>query len=268
MRYKTNAIIIALVFVLQVSLGSQILQGATLHSIVVADTKNSWAEKELKHDFVNLREEFRKVAKYTRLELNEVMFRGNDVTPKKVLARLAQLKVEPDDVVLFCFSGLGYRTNEKQLDNPWPNLFFPFSAVGIDYAYIGQVLERLNPRLLLMMTCASNDVISGFLAPPVKRSPLFKKGDDCVVRENYCKLFLGTTGAIMFAAAAPGEFAFFIPEKGSLSTQAFLFALQKETESQEEPSWQNIFENVTWQTHLFQQPVYELYLNEAHGTPE
>jgi hypothetical protein len=169
------------------------IEAANLHAIIVADTTDESIGDSTTVDCSNMRAEMKKIAHFTKLDLKETTIEGEDVVPGKVLDKLDNLDIQSDDVVIFYFSGHGYRTDGKK-DSPWPNLFFSRVEKGIDFELIGKRLEQHDPRLLLVIADVCNSIIAEEYAPALVTRSLLES--IFAEESNPLKLFFLLTGVI------------------------------------------------------------------------
>ena len=96
------------------------------------DTEANNLEESVYSDLQNIRDEALRISHLTGMPIREISFQGYELNVKAVLNSLNSLKIKNDDVLIYYFSGHGYRTPSKK-DNPWPYLFFSKSGFAVDY---------------------------------------------------------------------------------------------------------------------------------------
>ena len=60
-----------------------------------------------------MKDEVNRITGYTGMSLNQKFFKGNDFKSQIVLDAINNLRVEPNEVILFYFSGHGFRVKEN-----------------------------------------------------------------------------------------------------------------------------------------------------------
>lgn len=235
------------------------LEGATLHAMIVADTTDESIGESTAVDYQNMLQEARRIAKHTGLELNEITVRDQEATPALMWQKLNAIQVAPDDAIIFYFSGHGYRTSTKG-SSPWPNLYFSRVQQGVDLGLVGQKLEEKNPRFLLVMADACNNIIPDEYAPMLVAKGLFSKPNEEQIKANYRALFLDTEGVVIATSSRAGEYSWGT-DTGGLFTVALLRSLKQVVESSTVPSWEKLMEKAASQTGSYQHPDYRIYLN-------
>lgn len=235
------------------------LDAADLHAIIVADTNDPSIGNSTEVDLENMRNEMHRISLYTGLNLKETTISGKETLPEKVLAKINKLKIKKNDVVIFYFSGHGYRTASKK-ESPWPNLFFSQAGKGIDYDLIGKKLEAYHPRLLMVIADACNSLIPDDYAPPLVKKMMMRALSQETLENNYRKLFMEVKGVIMVTSSQAGEPSWGTPQ-GGLFTVALLHNLGDSVKSSSEPSWYSILDNASFQVNKEQHPDFRIYLD-------
>lgn len=243
---------ICLIFVL--TMGQ--LQGGDLYSILLCDTYASNIEDSIKIDLKNIRNEVTRIQWYTQLRLIEVNFNGVDLVPSDVFQYVLDAEFNPDDVVIFFFTGHGYRTPSKR-GNPWPNLYCSITGEGIDFYEITQLLAAKNPGLLVSMCDCCNNILPDSVAPDLYSKEYISESVDAQLRQNYQSLFLQTTGVIMVRSSDVGEYSW-CNSKGAIYLLAFLDSLQSHTRNNTNVTWENILNSAASKVIKLQTPVHEL----------
>ncbi len=231
------------------------LEAVQLHSIIVADTTDDTIGNSTACDFCQIREEMKKVVKYTGLEHHEVLITGTDVVSENVFHAINALEIDEDDVVVFYFSGHGYRTKDKE-NNPWPNLYFTLSGKGIDLLHLSCPLKEKGPRLLIVIGDVCNNFISENFAPRLARKLFSDFNDEELIKANYQSLFLENQGTLMISSSVAGEYSW-ATTTGSLFTLSFLGNLDKVVKSEDYPEWEAILLKTLFEIAGDQHPQWE-----------
>lgn len=242
-------------------------QAANLISIIVADTKDHTIGDSVKSDFDNMRNNMRTIAKFTELNPIEITLEGTETTSSNLLQRLDTLTIEQEDVVVFFFAGHGFHVSSEKSTTPWPNIYFSQNGQGIRYESIIKDLEKKNPKLLITIVDACNNLIPNESAPLRARTAMFNYTPDYVLEHNYKQLFLETSGTIKITSSAVGEFAWG-GKAGGVFTRSFIDKLNRAVTSENGIDWQDILDETYDQTsqltsnyETVQHPYYEVGLN-------
>lgn len=248
------------IFCLFVSYG---LEAAKLHTIIVADTTDASIGDSTAVDLFKMRREFKKVAQYTKMEHHQVSISGQEVLPRNVLDTIEPLEFEEDDVVIFYYSGHGYRTQSKE-GNPWPNLYFSIVDEGIDLSLIRDVLEEKNPRFLIVMADVCNSFVPDDFAPPLIQKLWFNGVDENIIEANYLSLFKETEGTLLISSSEIGEYSWGT-NSGGLFTVAFLQNLQKTVKNNDYPEWEMILDQTAQLISDSQHPQWDFKSRKDHA---
>lgn len=226
-------------------LGScQVLEASDLHAILTTDLNAYKIERAIKKDLDRMQKEIKSIVKFTGLKLKEKLFIGKKTDPQELIDYLRDLEVGQDDVILFYFSGHGFRMNQS-INCPWPILAFEKSGVGIQFEEIASFLKAKNARLTLIFADCCNHA-SNFKFPKKiidENDELFQKSVKIRLKERYCKLFLEPSGLLVVSSAQAGEYSYTSNIEGSLYTIALTNGLKEILKgSLQQISWKNLIE--------------------------
>ncbi|MBF0289656.1 MAG: caspase family protein [SAR324 cluster bacterium] len=242
-----------------------VCQAASLHAIIVADTNDRSIGKSTKVDFKNISAELENIAHATNLQLKKQTFTASAVTRENLVNAISNLQPALEDVVLFYYSGHGYRAEDKK--SKWPTLSVD---EGLDYTWVIEELKKKNPRLLITLSDACNVVIQGLLSS--SRSMAKPR------KENYKKLFLDFNGQVLISSSQPGEFSWGGSRNGGLYTSSFLKSLREALQTKN-PSWKTLLAKIPktisiqdnqgrkWKQHPQYEVIEAFSLVSALSTP-
>lgn len=230
---------------------------ADVIAIIACDTLAYSIDRAVNNDLNNMREEAQRIAFYTKQNLRELIFDGHQLNSNYFLDTLNSLTFTEHDIVIFYFSGHGYRTHSKGDSVPWPNLFFSISNCGVDYALVLEILASKNQRFLLAIADCCNNFLEEDVAPPVISKKLSTKAESSRIAINYKKLFLETEGKILITSSDVSELSWCMM-RGALFTLAFLDNIHEETLKRKSPSWESILQNSSKKILKHQTPIYQI----------
>jgi hypothetical protein len=242
---------------------------ADLHVILITDTLAPGIEQSVKADLTTLQNKVKIIANYTGLNLKETVFVGESLTTGTVMSALNEMIFESEDVVIFYYSGHGYRAYSKKNDNPWPTLFFSKENRGIDFYSLTELIMQKKPRFLLSLAdCCNNIIMDGFI-PEVKVSDFSMRTLNTFsmeerLRQNYTALFLKSKGTILISSSKTGEFSWGT-KYGGLYTQAFFEFLDAEVKGFQEPSWNAILQRAAYEVDELEHPEHLLLPQKLIG---
>lgn len=233
---------------------------ASLRAIIVCDTQADSIGKSVAADLTKVRQEVLKVSHYIGLEAKLSIFEKNNVN-ESVVSYLEMQEVDPDDIVIFFFSGHGYRT-ESKVGNIWPNLYFTPINKGVDFYQIIQIINQKNPRLLIAIADCCNNVMEENYAPSVLKNGnlALRTNRKDYTKHNYQTLFLKQAGTIIVSSSEPGEYSW-ATKSGGLYTLALFESLNKEVMTTPVADWRIILDNASLKIirrDIGQTPQYEL----------
>jgi hypothetical protein len=235
--------------------------GSTLHAIIAADTHDETIGKSVEIDLENIKTLLRSIQQNTGLGLQTHSFSGEQLTRNNVNLALNQLSVEPNDVVIFYYSGHGINLNKG---SKWPALVFGGRFLNLDK--VRDQIKAKNPRFFMVLADACNNlaqVISSHRGVGDKGRPLPK---------NYQSLFLNYRGNIIASSSIPGQKSWGSHGQGGFFTHAFLTHLIEELASSSTPNWQTIMERAKQPLptddpeHPFQHPQYTMALQQLQSS--
>lgn len=230
------------------------VEAKTLHAILVADSIHD-ITMVTKTDVKNIREELKVITKHSKMKLKEKVFSGHDFRMDKLVKHLKKLKIKSDDIVVFYFSGHGYRHTQQTV--PWPNMMFDPSRPGINLQYVADILWSKKPQFALVVSdCCNNYIERGFFGNADKMI------DVCLYKKpthfpGYRQLFANAKGCVVICSCSAGQFSYGSC-CGGLFTQCFLVSLNHEL-SQSKPSWDGVFQRTSSYINHIQKPVIKIY---------
>lgn len=215
---------------------------ASLHAIIMADLSAANIERIVEKDVARLLSEISRISKYAQLEVCEKIFLGSIKDPERLHTYIKDLHVEPDDVLLFYFSGHGFRTPDEEL--AWPSLAFEEADVGIRFEELAALLVQKQAHLTLLFADCCNNILPTNSAPKpiqlIEKNKNYASGMQEHI-DSYRKLFLESNGILMVASAPAGEYSQGSDSEGSIFTKALILALQEVCQNAS-PSWQAVMD--------------------------
>ncbi len=238
---------------------------ANLHAIIVCDTLAPGIEQSVRADLYTLKNRIKTISYFTGLELNETIFDGTSLTSNSLFTVIEQMTINPEDVVIFYYSGHGYRTESKSSENPWPTLYFSRQNRGVDFYALTEKITNKHPRLFISLSdCCNNIILDGYI-PEVGVSralkPMAHLSYEARERFNYETLFLSHQGTLIISSSKYGEFSWGT-RYGGLYTNAFFENLDLEVRNAQNPSWSAILERTNLDVDDVEHPEYQILFQE------
>lgn len=234
------------------------IEAEELHAIVVADTLAVNIGSAVEKDLQKVVAEISRISSHANLPHTKYIFNGQNISAKGILHTIRTLPVKSDDVILFYFSGHGYRTKSKQ--SPWPNLFLTRENAGIDFDMIHREIAKRSPRLLIVFADVCNNIVPEIFAPPTTAKSFVYSDPKSSVNQAYKTLYRECAGQILIAGAKTGEFAW-CTSSGALLTEAWIKSMVQEGEFGEQATWETLLNRASVAIKKDQNPFFELKLN-------
>ncbi len=240
-----------------------------LHLLIVADINNSSIGPSCRLDMKMALETFDSVSKYMGIPIIPKMISGKTFSKKNVETAIANLKPSPDDIVVFYYSGHGFRIPENprrfpnlKLKNfPTERKNFKDSIAWLNKSRQDNITYSLNlediydslkakgARFTLVLSDCCNDDIFGTNATGSR--PGKSRGSNVDWSENNIRnLFLNKTPmSILATAAQSGQRATSKNSFGGFFSFYFKTAMENySSKLKNNVSWDQIFQDAKKQT--------------------
>lgn len=216
------------------------------HAIIVADLDAKDLQKDIERDLERMQSQLRRISKYAKVKIKEKLFLGDPTDPKKMSKYLKKLKIQPEDMLVFCFSGHGHRLDSNGT-SAWPNIGFQIADVGIPLEEIVTLLNEKQARLTIIIADCCNVRALPLEAPAtlmhLNAKHIHNAFMDVSEKEAiYEKLFKKPRGILVAVSALPGEYAYSEEIGGSLFTKVFTTWLEDSLHR----------DDISWQTWLME----------------
>lgn len=251
---------------------TNLVQGQTLHAIIFADTNDPNVGRFDNQDYMNLTMEVSTISSATGLTLKRYFYKGSDCSNANLRHVLGTLSSEPDDVILFYYSGHGVRSVNDHSD-------FPQMCLGSfydqDFYPLQSVLESLNrqpARLKIVMGDCCNSVSEN-----VTPKEFANKGATVLTKKPvnvYGNLFLNNQGYIIASSSRKGETSSTMSytdgtPAGGAFTCSLLDVIQAVVSQGLDNDWTGILDATKELTYKYRKhtPVYEVNIKnmESHS---
>ncbi len=218
--------------------------------IVVTDLLDEKVGKSCARDKENISYTFTQIAKKVGLQPPVITYlNGAQFSRQSVLNALSKINPSPADMVIFYYSGHGYR--EINDSSPLPKMILsndytfeslPKKSLGMQT--VAELLSKKKSRLNLLINDCCNVECCPVPSPAVGKNPLIspKSIGLPVSTENFIKLFLEPTGTVVASSSMPKEYSVGNPEKGGFFTWYLRIALEKQlSQYKRDIAWDDIF---------------------------
>ncbi len=220
---------------------------ATLHLMVVANTDVSDIGPACDIDLRRIRNEFGGIAKALSMNLDETLVSGNNFGVDNVVEAIDGLNPEPNDVVVFVYTGHGFRFRDQEDVYPCldltSNAYDDSDSNYLQLIDIYNAIVEKNARLNLVLSDCCNSTID-IDQCMVRSNSLFSRSNTNFNLNKLFSLFMKSEGNIIATAASPGEVSW-CGDNGGFFLLSFFESLRSQISAlnQDEPSWDTVINN-------------------------
>ena len=221
--------------------------GSTMHLMVVANTDVSDIGSACETDLRRIRSEFGGIAKVLGMTLNEQIIAGTNYGKRTMDQVLETLSPEDNDVVVFVYTGHGFRFKNQPDEYPCLDLSSSayddaeenFMALSDVFRTIVKKQARLN---IVLSDCCNSEIDMN--QPMVLSNSLFSRSNTNFDIEKLRVLFLQSKGEVIATAASPGEKAW-CGDNGGFFLLSFFENLRSQISAlnNDTPSWDTLIKN-------------------------
>jgi len=217
-----------------------------IHLIVVANTLISDIGTSTLVDANNIVSEVTGISEVLGVEMNKVLISDKEFTKKNVETFMTTFNPGPNDVVIFMYSGHGYRFSDQtekypQLDMRYSEYQAVDDGATINLKQVFDALVKKNARLNIVLgDCCNSDI--GF-SRSVGSSFMNSRSSVEPDLNKLKELFLATDGDIIAAGASKGEYSWCTMNNGGFFLSSFIGALREEIsklKQDDEPDWGDV----------------------------
>lgn len=218
-----------------------------MHVVVVANTKVPDIGTSCAVDRNNVVDEFTDIAKGLGIEMHKYIVDGENLSKSKVNSTLSRLNPGPNDIVIFAYTGHGFRWSNQTSRYPMMALFYsrfdsPSNSNSMNLEDVYNKIVAKGARLNIVMgDCCNNDIgVTSREGTGSLASRSFSRGSTQRLR----KLFFDSKGSVLIAAAKPGETACGSRISGGYFLNAFFSGIDREISltTNSTPSWDSILD--------------------------
>jgi caspase domain-containing protein len=209
----------------------------TIHLITVADTRDANIGSGTAGNTTQIVEFVTKAAGEMKVTVSRQDVSGSAFSCQRIKEALDQVKPGSNDVVIFYYSGHGFRSEGST--SKFPELFCgqeAFSGGAPRLVDIASQLADKKPRLMLVVADSCNVLFT----QPVPPLPAAAIAAVPVSRlKQYQNLFLRHKGTLTMSGSIKDQFSWYLPSTG-LFTQQFVRALDAATQPNKEGLWSEV----------------------------
>lgn len=231
---KTHRTLAGLLLALLLAAGG-IASAQTIHLVTIADSNDinigSGTQGNTRRvaDFVN------RAGAEMKVTVSRQDVSGKNFGCPKIIEAISLIKAGPEDVVIFYYSGHGFRTPDNA--TKFPDLYCGEEASngGARLVDIAASLAKKGARLTITVADSCNVLATQPLPQPagvIASVPVSRE-------KQYRKLFFGHKGTITMSGSIRDEFSWYYPDYG-VFTRQFLNALEAATQPSKQGLWSEV----------------------------
>ena len=222
---------------------------ASMQLILVAATKDESIGESVETDVKLVRKNFSGIAKLLGIPYKETVIADDDFKKSKIENAIRQLSPGANDVVIFVYSGHGFRFDDDT--DAYPRMYLTYDGDLNDQTYLSttEVYDQLvakHARLTIFLTdcCNSKAGINRSQVETVAFGTRSSNNNADI--EKLRTLFLNESGTIRATAAKAGQYALCDASGGFMLTSILNnIKAQVSALSNVNPSWTTIVENAS-----------------------
>lgn len=217
-----------------------------LHLFVVANTEVADIGQACRTDYRNIVSEMRGITQSIGISMKQYKVTGDNYSVAAVRQQLKNLKPSANDIVVFLYTGHGFRLADQT--DPYPLLALTtndYEPIDGNYMALSDIYKAIcdkGARLNIVLgDCCNSELAEQY---PLGCSTLFSRGSNNFSRKRLQELFFNSKGSILSTAASPGEYSW-CDTSGGMFTVSFIQSLRKEISAMNtsDVSWQSIVNN-------------------------
>jgi hypothetical protein len=224
------------------------LSHSTLHLVLVSNSNDGVLGMGFMANHKKLKSLFKDIASSCNLDMHLVEVLGDDFKRSNIMTVVSGLNVAPNDVIIFYYSGHGFRYPGQLSD--WPrmdlregmfNHLTDTNSLSID-ADVYQPLKRKGARLTIVIGECCNTIPE---STPAKSDPILIAPGENVLSAEKAKSLMNQKGEILVATSSPNQPSVYYISTGGFFCNSFITSLLSNlgfNSSSANTSWGNILQ--------------------------
>jgi hypothetical protein len=228
-----RSFIVILIVGVVIIAGSLTCVAQTLHAVIAADTADPGIGSGAKENAKKIEQFIDNAAKLVKLKKNITTLQDEKFDCESISSALSDMQIGADDVVVFYYSGHGYRLFNDQ--SRFPRLACSRNPVGNpQLENTAMTLRARGARLVLAIADSCNSFLG--------QVPAMMSGPDSALALR--RLFDGYQGTAILAGADYGQFSWYT-QSGGVFTRQLFEALNNELERYDSARWERVISAAT-----------------------
>lgn len=221
------------------------LDGSTIHLMIVANSDIADIGSSCKIDLANMQNEIQGIGQALGVPVHQYIVSGSDYSVDGVVAKLEEMNPSPNDIVIFLYSGHGFRFSDQT--DAYPNMVMTTSSyqrLDGNYISVSDIYELITSKggrlNIVLSDCCNADLGE---RRPINTNSLGSRGNNNYSLDRLKKLFMAR-GSLISTAAGPNEVSW-CDNAGGMFTLSFIRSLRNEISATNTGavSWDNVINN-------------------------
>lgn len=217
-----------------------------MHLFIVANTEVADIGSACRVDYNNIRNEMNGIAQSIGIRVKEYDVTGAAYSKEGLQQQIASLRPAANDIVVFLYTGHGFRFDDQQ--DPYPmmaltsNDYQPLEGNYVALSDVYNTICKKGARLNIVLSDCCNSKVGE--RRPLEGNTLFSRGNNNFSRKRLTELFFNAKGSLLSTAASPGEYSW-CDAAGGMFTLSFIQSLRREISAMNTGavSWQSVVDN-------------------------
>lgn len=217
-----------------------------MHLFIVANTEVADIGSACRVDYNNIRNEMNGIAQSIGIRVKEYDVTGAAYSKEGLQQQIASLRPAANDIVVFLYTGHGFRFDDQQ--DPYPmmaltsNDYQPLEGNYVALSDVYNAICKKGARLNIVLSDCCNSKLGE--RRPLEGNTLFSRGNNNFSRKRLTELFFNAKGSLLSTAASPGEYSW-CDAAGGMFTLSFIQSLRREISAMNTGavSWQSVVDN-------------------------
>lgn len=249
--------------------------GTTLHLILVTNSNDASLGSGFFANHKKIKSLFNDAAMASGMKVNIREITGDGYTKQNVVSAINSISPSANDVVVFYYSGHGFRFKDQK--SQWPQMDLrqgtyqdmAANSLNIDND-VYKVLSKKNPRLLMVIgECCNVDLGVG---TPSKTDPVTMAPSGNLLNNTVVKNLFSAKGKVLLATSKPYQASWYYITYGGYFCNSFISSFLNDvgvTSGKTQVSWKDIFSSAisatkkraeTDEDPSLQNPIYHFEL--------
>jgi hypothetical protein len=204
--YRLHGVMVTLAFALALPFSPNTAHAQKIYAVLAADTTDGSIGAGITENLQNIKGFLQIVHSLTNIDVPITEVSSNNFNCKNIETALNGVNPSANDVVLFYYSGHGFRRTSDQSKFPEFDCRRTTDPDEVDLSGTVFNLQNKRPRFILALADTCNVVVPSF---PVPAAAAIAPPDQ-VRKAALLHLFEDYNGTLMMSGAVPGEFSWYM----------------------------------------------------------